>query len=97
MTQNTKNLLMIGGVAVVGYFLWKQFGAKKNFANASGRLTGRRRIDALPDCPKCSKEGFCLGQQIVPRTEATIAQGIAGQRVMETCSGGTTTSTASRR
>jgi hypothetical protein len=33
MTQNTKNLLMIGGVAVVGYLIYKQMSKPKNFAN----------------------------------------------------------------
>ena len=40
MTKNTKTLLTIGGIAVVGYILWKQgvFGGKKsaNFSNLVG-------------------------------------------------------------
>jgi hypothetical protein len=35
MDKNTKTLLTIGGVAVLGYILYKQFGSK-SFANAIG-------------------------------------------------------------
>jgi hypothetical protein len=55
MTQNTKNLLMIGGVAVVGYLLYKNFGGKKSFANAEGR--GMRGGLGLPRRTRC-KDGL---------------------------------------
>jgi hypothetical protein len=62
MTKNTKTLLTIGGIAVVGYILWKQgvfgkktdsksfagFTADDDFFNAGGR-TARTRT-GLPLC-----------------------------------------------
>jgi hypothetical protein len=33
MTKNTKNILMVGGLAVVGYLIYKQMSKPKNFAN----------------------------------------------------------------
>jgi len=33
MTKNTKNILMVGGFAVVGYLIYKQMSKPKNFAN----------------------------------------------------------------
>jgi hypothetical protein len=59
MTQNTKNLLMIGGVAVVGYLIYKQMSKPKNFANATGRsLTGKTRMGSMcsagSDDPSCN-------------------------------------------
>ena len=60
MTKNTKTLLTIGGIAVVGYILWKRgvFGGKKSFAgftasddflNFRGGTTSRTRV-GLPTC-----------------------------------------------
>ena len=33
MTQNTKNLLMLGGLVIAGYFIYKQINKPKNFSN----------------------------------------------------------------
>ena len=107
MTQNTKNLLMIGGVAVVGYLIYKQMSKPKNFANyvdddffnVSGM--GRTRVDALPDCPKCSKQGTCKSLTPLPNREPFTSLGIAGQRpevaCSETSTSGTAQTTISRR
>lgn len=94
----TKNILIVGGVAIVGYLLYKKYGNKSTmptskgsgtssfvagdeFFNASG--TRRTRAGITPDCPTCSKDGKCLS--IIPRTEATIAAGIAGQKAETEC------------
>jgi hypothetical protein len=118
MTKNTKTLLMIGGVAVVGYLLWKKYGkgmmsssstttttktgatssftGSDDFFNASGRLYSRTRSgDETPNCPSCSKAGECWST--VPRTDTTIAAGIAGQRSLTTCTPSSSTTVASRR
>ena len=110
MTKNVKTILMVGGVAIVGYWLWKKYGnkmamptskgsgtsnfvASDSFMNASG-LTGKRRSgDDTPNCPACSSKGECY--TIVPRTEATINAGIAGQRAIQGCTPSGTTSTTS--
>ena len=62
---------MVGGVAVVGYILWKRgvFGSKKsdskfsgftadnNFFNATGRYAGRTRMGDDDTCPACPTTG----------------------------------------
>jgi hypothetical protein len=63
--MNTKNLLMIGGVAVVGYLIYKQMSKPKNFANyvdadffnASG--TRRTRMGGVKSCSAGSSEPAC--------------------------------------
>jgi hypothetical protein len=60
MTKSTKTLLTIGGIAVVGYILWKQgiFGGKKSFAGFTAGddflnfrgTTSRTRVGSLPRC-----------------------------------------------
>jgi hypothetical protein len=83
MNKQTKTLLTIGGVAVLGYILYKQFG-KKSFANASGRYSRTRLgTDEMYDCPKCNKQGKCWS--IIPTTDATIASGIAGMKAITDC------------
>ena len=109
MNKNVKNILIIGGVALVGYWLWKNYGKKtsmptsktsdnkeSNFSYASGRLTSRVRSggEDTPPCPSCSSMGECY--TIVPRTDVTIASGIAGQRAIQSCTP-TRTMVASRR
>ena len=103
---------MVGGVAIVGYLLYKKYGNKGsmttkkgsgtssfdggyNFMNASG--VGRTRAGGTPLCPECGKNGVCLEQ--IPRTEATIQAGIAGQMAEKQCgtSSGTASTTLSRR
>jgi hypothetical protein len=110
MTKMTKNILMVGGVAIVGYLLYKKYGNKStmpttkasgtssfdggyNFMNASG--TRRTRSgETIPDCPACSKDGRCM--TTVPRTDGTIAAGIAGQRAETECVAPTTSSSRRR-
>lgn len=122
MNSNVKKALMVGGVVIVGYFLWKKYGKKVGlpslskgsgtsnfvadedifhntaFNDFSGR-TGRRASsgDDIPNCPSCSSSGECY--TIVPRTDATIQAGIAGQRAIQSCTPPTSSSTtlASRR
>jgi hypothetical protein len=53
MTQSNKNLLMIGGLAVIGYLIYKQVSKPKNFANASGRLRFK-----VPSFDKVISRGF---------------------------------------
>ena len=94
MTKNTKTLLTVAGVAVVGYLLYTQFRKKsgsKSFAGFTAdddffNVVGRTRIsgaDDIFDCPKCNKQGKCYS--IVPTTDATIAAGIAGQKAIADC------------
>lgn len=98
MTKMTKNILIVGGVAIVGYLLYKKYGNKststsrgtgtssftadEDFFSVSGTRRTRAGI-TIPDCPNCSKDGKCL--QIIPRTEATISAGIAGQKAETDC------------
>ena len=64
MTMNTKNLLMIGGVAVVGYLIYKQMSKPKNFANYVDadffNASGTRRTRAgLGGCTKGDNSPAC--------------------------------------
>jgi hypothetical protein len=64
-----------------------------DFFNASG--TSRTRSgETIPDCPACSKDGRCM--TTVPRTDGTIAAGIAGQRAETSCNAPSTSSSRRR-
>jgi hypothetical protein len=110
MNKNVKNILMIGGVVVVGYLLYQKYGKNKmmptskpndnnesNFSYASGRLTGRKASsgDNVPACPSCSSNGECY--TIVPSTSTTVASGIAGTKAINSCTPTSSTSASRRR
>jgi hypothetical protein len=105
MNKKTRNLLIIGGVAVVGYILWKRgvFGGKKSDAKFSGftaddnfyNLAGRRAVGGGDDtCPACPPSGQCWNGGYVPKNATTIEAGIAGQKTYVPC---TPASSASAR
>ena len=79
MTKNTKTLLTIGGIAVVGYILWKQgvFGGKKsaNFSNLVG--------DSNFYCPK----GYVRVQ--VPSLGGSVQYTCVKKRLYSTANTGT--------
>ncbi len=91
MTKNTKTLLTIAGVGVVGYIIYNQFIKKgsKNFANFTRSrrttLSGCTGGDCNrpQDCPcgECCQNNKCYVKQIDGDGKATFAQfGCTGTR-----------------
>lgn len=63
MTKQTKTILVVGGLALVGYFIWKKSNTKKN---ASGlkklnrKLTGKRQGQRNQESGCQFQGGSCL-------------------------------------
>lgn len=83
MNKNTKMILGVGAVAIVGYLVWKQMSKPKaSFAN----LTSSRLSESMLGCP-CQKVvgthtdtngnvyDDCAGGQSCKRKATTVTQG----------------------
>jgi hypothetical protein len=83
INKQTKMILGLAAVGVAGYFVFKSMKPKtQNFVRRN-----RFGNDIIPKCPNCPN-GQCT--EIIPRTEATIAAGIAGQTAIKPCEPKTT-------
>jgi len=77
MTKQTKTILVIGGLSIVGYLIWKKSNSKKN-ANGMQRLSNKlsgKRTTLNSDSGCAFQGGSCVDGSGNPQPVGTILDG----------------------